>query len=255
MKKTIVMTLAFLMAGCWSAGAQSIYHVSRENGSNKNDGSKTAPFKNLQKALDVADDGATILVAEGNYFGMLNSGTIDIRKPVTIKGGYNSDFTERDVLKYKTMIQPSAESNGSAQGKGTMQITSIVAPGKQVVIDGLIFDRGNTISYNARREGQPEGVETPMMNPIGTEGIGGPDLAEKVFTKESYMIYLNGDRGIVNTLDVVVRNCAFINAPNYAINGLLKGSITVQNCIFVNVRMATMDVRGADPQNMTQVNF
>ena len=255
MKKTIVMTLALLMAGCLSAGAQSIYHVSRENGSNKNDGSKTAPFKNLQKALDVADDGATILVAEGNYFGMLNSGTIDIRKPVTIKGGYNGDFTERDVLKYKTLIQPSAESNGSAQGKGTMQITSIVAPGKQVVIDGLIFDRGNTISYNARREGQPEGVETPMMNPIGTEGIGGPDLAEKVFTKESYMIYLNGDRGIVNTLDVVVRNCAFINAPNYAINGLLKGAITVQNCIFVNVRMATMDVRGADPQNMTQVNF
>ena len=114
MKKTIVMTLALLMAGCLSAGAQSIYHVSRENGSNKNDGSKTAPFKNLQKALDVADDGATILVAEGNYFGMLNSGTIDIRKPVTIKGGYNGDFTERDVLKYKTMIQPSAESNGSA---------------------------------------------------------------------------------------------------------------------------------------------
>ena len=69
------------------------------------------------------------------------------------------------------------------------------------------------------------------------------------------MIYLNGDRGIVNTLDVIVRNCAFVNAPNYAINGLLKGSITVQNCIFVNVRMATMDVRGADPQNMTQVNF
>ena len=47
MKKTIVMTLALLLAGCWSAGAQSIYHVSRENGSNKNDGSKTAPFKNM----------------------------------------------------------------------------------------------------------------------------------------------------------------------------------------------------------------
>lgn len=59
----------------------------------------------------------------------------------------------------------------------------------------------------------------------------------------------------MNTLDVVVRNCAFINAPNYAINGLLKGSITVENCIFVNVRMTTMDVRGADPQTMTQVKF
>ena len=158
------------MAGCLSAGAQSIYHVSRENGSNKNDGSKTAPFKNLQKALDVADDGATILVAEGNYFGMLNSGTIDIRKPVTIKGGYNGDFTERDVLKYKTMIQPSAESNGSAQGKGTMQITSIVAPGKQVVIDG---DTTTITNFSRGGWGVPYGFN------LSNGGLLSPDVVEQ----------------------------------------------------------------------------
>lgn len=73
MKKRITLMLALFATGCMSVGAQSVYHVSRENGSNKNDGSLAAPFKNLQKALDVAEDGATILVAEGNYFGMLNS--------------------------------------------------------------------------------------------------------------------------------------------------------------------------------------
>ncbi|OQC45168.1 MAG: hypothetical protein BWX59_01416 [Bacteroidetes bacterium ADurb.Bin028] len=58
-------------------GTATLY-VSQSNGSNRNDGSKDAPFKNIQKAIDQAPDGATILVAEGNYFGMLNSGNINI---------------------------------------------------------------------------------------------------------------------------------------------------------------------------------
>ena len=247
--------ILFASASNFTASADT-YYVSRSAGNNRNDGlSASAPVKNLQKALDIAPAGSTILVAEGNYFGTLNSGTIDIRKPVRILGGYSEDFSERDILRHLTTVRPTPESNGSAQGKGTVQITSIVAPGEELLIDGIIFDRGNTISYNARREGQPEGVETPMMNPIGVEGIGGEELADKVFTKESYMIYFNGDRGIVNNLNVIVRNCAFINAPNYALVGLLKGSVTVENCVFANIRMATMDVRGADPNTMTDIVF
>lgn len=87
-------------------------YVSKANGNNGNDGSKNSPYKNLQKALDKAPAGATIMVAEGNYYGLLNSGNINITKPVTIMGGYNSDFSERDILKYRTMIQPTPESNG-----------------------------------------------------------------------------------------------------------------------------------------------
>ena len=63
------------------------YYVSSSTGSNRNDGSKGSPFKNLQKALDVAEAGATIYVAEGNYYGLLNKGNIIITKPVTIMGG------------------------------------------------------------------------------------------------------------------------------------------------------------------------
>lgn len=61
------------------------YYVSSTTGSNRNDGSKEAPFKNLQKALDVAESGATIHVAEGNYYGLLNKGNIIITKPVSSK--------------------------------------------------------------------------------------------------------------------------------------------------------------------------
>ena len=238
-----------------SANGQT-YYVSSTTGSNRNDGSQGAPFKNLQKALDVADAGATILVAEGNYYGLLNKGNIIITKPVQIIGGYNADFTQRDVLKYRTMVQPTPASNGSASGQGTIQLRSIKAPDQQVVIDGLIMDRGNSIAYNAKGEGRPEGVASPQMNPIGVAGIGGANLDENVSTTETAMIYFDGYQGVINEINLVVRNCAFINCPNYGIVGLLRdGSLTVDNCIFVNVRMATLDVRGGNIQKVVPITF
>lgn len=235
------------------ANAPKLY-VSQVNGSNRNDGSKDAPYKNLQKAIDNASAGSVIYVAEGNYYGLLNSGNINIDKPLTIYGGYNSDFSERDILKYKSMVQPTPESNGTASGQGTLKITSIVAPSEQLLIDGLIFDRGNSISYNVKGEGKPEGVYSSMMNPVGVKGIGGPELkTPDVLTTETALIYFNGHQGVVNNLNVVIRNCAFINGPNFGILGMLKGSLLVENCIFINIRMSAIEVRGANPNVMTQV--
>ena len=237
-------------------GKNKTLYVSGNTGSNRNDGTKDAPFKNLQKALDVMEGGETILVAEGNYYGLLNKGNIIISKPVTIMGGYNSDFSERDVLKDRSMVQPTPASNGSASGQGTIQIKSVVAPNQSVVIDGLIMDRGNSIAYNAKGEGRPEGVASPQMNPIGTAGIGGANLDENVSTTETSMIYFEGYQGVVNNVNVVIRNCAFINCPNYGVVGMLRGgSLTIDNCIFVNVRMATLDVRGADAKGVIPITF
>ena len=42
---------------------------------------------------------------------------------------------------------------------------------------------------------------------------------------------------------------------NTTICGLLKGSLTVDNCAFINNRVTTMDVRGPDPNAITKVNF
>ncbi len=253
---TLLPGQLFAQAGTENPNDKATLYVSRNTGSNKGDGSKSAPFKNLQKALNEAKEGTTILVAEGNYYGLMNSGNLIIKTPVTIMGGYSDDFSKRDILTHRTMVQPTTESNGSQQGRGTIQIRSVVAPNGYVIIDGLIMDRGNSISYNAAHEGQPEGVDCPLMNAIGTKGIGGADLNEQgVLTQETNMIYFDGDKGVVNTTNVIIRNCAFINAPNYGIVGLLKGSLKVENNIFVNVRMATMDVRGADPNVMTEIDF
>jgi len=220
--------------------AQDLY-VSAATGNNRNTGTKESPFKNLQKAIDAAANGATIYVAEGNYYGLLDKGNIDITKPVKIMGGYSSDFTSRDVLRYLTMIQPTPESNGSASGQGTMNI-SVKTPGTVVVIDGLIFDRGNSISYNTRGEGKPDGVECPMMNEIGMAGIGGPDLTtQNVLTKQTSTLFLANPM-----CDLVIHNCAFINSPYYGIIGGWGGKkAEITNNIFIGCRFAAVEIRGS----------
>ena len=124
-----------------------------------------------------------------------------------------------------------------------------------VLFDGIIFDRGNSISYYAGKDeeqkGQPEGVETPKMNPIGSKGMGGADLSNlETFTKETCILYLNN-----SNVDLTVHDCAFINAPNHVILGLFKGSLTIDNNLFVNCRMEAMDARGSDPKENSKIDF
>ena len=51
-------------------------YVSVKNGSTRNDGSKSSPIKDMQKAINVAPEGAVICVAEGNYLGNLDQGLV-----------------------------------------------------------------------------------------------------------------------------------------------------------------------------------
>jgi len=235
----------------FSALAQKELYVSSATGNNRNDGSKGSPFKNIQKAIDEATDGSTIYVAEGNYFGMLDNGTITVNKPVKIIGGYSPDFSKRDVLKHMSLIQPSAASNGTAHQQGTVQI-DVKKPGTEVVIDGFIIDRGNTISYNARGEGKPEGVESPMMNAIGTAGIGGPDLTTtNVTTKQSSTFYLNNI-----SCDLVIKNCAFLNSPFHGIVGTVQGSkVTITNNIFIGNRFSAVEINGGSASKNAEIYF
>lgn len=248
MKKSIFM-LAVAMLFAVTASAQT-YYVSKSAGSNRNDGSKDAPFKNIDKAIEKVPEGATIYVAEGNYFGALDKGNIPVTKCVKIYGGYNADFSQRDVLKFKTMVQPNATSNGTASGLGTMIIKTNNAK-EEVVIDGILFDRGNSISYNAKGEGKPEGVDCPMMNPIGTSGKGGANLDEQVLTTETREIYFDNP----TFKQITIRNCAFVNAPNYGIGGQFRGKALIDNNIFINNRMIACDIWGGDANINMEVEF
>ena len=94
------------------------FYVSATTGSARADGlSATSAMKDLQKAINTAEDDDIILVAEGNYLGNLDRGYIecgrfgnssqasDRGKFISIYGGYAPDFSERDIIKYVTKLQ------------------------------------------------------------------------------------------------------------------------------------------------------
>ena len=47
----------------------NIYYVNLERGSARSEGTKEAPMKDIQKAIDKAADGDLIRISEGNYLG------------------------------------------------------------------------------------------------------------------------------------------------------------------------------------------
>jgi Protein of unknown function (DUF1565). len=247
-KKTFIFSFLLCLTS-FSVSAED-YYVNSETGNNRNDGSKGSPFKNIQKAIETAKDGAIIHVAEGNYFGTLDKGTIPVNKPVTILGGYSSDFSSRDVLKYLTMVKPTLVTTGTTND--ATLVINVKKPGAHTVIDGLIFDRGNTIPYSKKGDGKPEGVETPrMIDDPATGGIGGPDLKEDARLRHTAILYMGN-----STCDITIQNCAFINAPWYGILGTFMGKkMTINNCVFVNCRIAAVEVPGGLPKEDPDLYF
>jgi len=230
----ISVLLCLAIAPVW---AQQELYVNSATGNNRNDGSKESPLKNIQRAIDQAKAGDIIRVSEGNYYGTTDIGFINVNKAVTIMGGYSPDFSTRDVLKHLTMVQPTLESNKSAGLQGTLRI-NVTGPNTEVVIDGLIFDRGNSNAYHAT-DGKPEGVESGLLVPFTASGMGGPDLSTaNARSSESPTIRLGGNSNIT------IKNCAIINAPNYGILGTVQGNLTITNCIFINCRMAAVESAG-----------
>lgn len=92
-----IMCAALATVCAASVSAADLY-VSLATGKNKNAGTKEAPLKNLWKALEKAETGDTIHLAEGNYPGKMKCGWFMMTKPVSIIGGYSADFATRDPL-------------------------------------------------------------------------------------------------------------------------------------------------------------
>jgi len=155
-------------------------YVSVSTGSARADGlSPTSALKDLQKAIDLAEENDQILVAEGNYHGNLDRGYIEcgkfgnasqpseMGKFISIYGGYSTDFSERNVIKYVTKLQP-VEHQFIAPlfNFNARRPYGYVGPVGTVVIDGLVFDFGENNLYcgadvNDERTGTPnEGVLT-----------------------------------------------------------------------------------------------
>lgn len=230
-----------------------IYYVS-PNGSNRNDAlSAQTAVKDLQKAIDLAEEGSTIYIAEGNYLGKLDQGYIEVKKYLSLVGGWNSDFTERDHLKYVTSIRPGAEQTGTSGNYASMEVYVRGNSNGVVLIDGILFDKGQYncyCSYNPddARTGSPEGCETGRLLTEGDSPavakVGGAAIGRQLLRGE-----IEGQ--------VTIRNCTFVNGYHFAIEmGSLGGHYDIYNNVFVANRMSACAVRGmcAD-QNLCSLDF
>ena len=238
------MAIASAVMAVATLSAADIF-VSLSTGKKKNAGTKEAPLKNLWHALQKAENGDTIRLAEGVYPGNAKCNWFLIDKAVSIIGGYSPDFSERDPLKHRTMFQPLNENNdkkGNGLGIFTIQFDmSKPAPkGVNMVFDGLIFDDGQAQSYHPVK-GKPDGVETGMWLEPPAKGNTQFPSAKR------YLVYsatANRAEG-----DITFKNCLFLNAGNIAMNlNWYKGKVKMENNVFCNNLMVGANVYSSNPQ-------
>lgn len=242
------------------------YYVS-SNGSARADGlSKEQALKDLQKAIDLAEDGSTILVAEGNYLGNMDRGYIECGKFGTASdhgkflkfyGGYSLDFSERDPVKYITKIQPN-EKSPRVLGAALFHITARRGygdnrPAGEVVVDGFTFDGGELIMYNGAD------ITDPRTGTPNTEVLTGM-LLHPDASGIKPVGYSKADwRALHLTVEgqVKVTNCVFVNCRCFGLQAAMgAGHIDVSNNIFIANRYASCEVWGNLKSGMEdQVSF
>lgn len=254
---TAASSAANKAASSTPAAKGKTYYVSATTGSARADGlTATTAMKDLQKAINTAEDNDVILVAEGNYLGNMDRGYIecgrfgnssqeaDRGKFISIYGGYSPDFSERDVIKHITKLQPTEQKFiAPLFNMNARRPYGYNGPEGNVVIDGLVFDFGENNIYcvanvNDEITGTPnEGVLTGRF----VEPDAAPNCPK--------VGYANGDEYALH-LDVEgnvrVSNCIFVNCRDYGIAGLMgKGHIEISNNIFISCRFAACQIRGS----------
>lgn len=233
----------------------TVLYVSVKRGSNRKDGSISTPLKDLQKAIDVAPEGAIIRVAEGNYLGSLDQGWVKVDKYVSIVGGYSDDFSQRDPLTFRTTIRPGVEQIMTSGNQGLMDIRVVGKRDGVVLVDGIVFDRGQINRYVAPLydnpvAAAPEGTETGRIVVVG-ESPTAPMLQPVGMTSAFQLISGEAEGNIT------IRNSLFLNGYHFGIQMAIKGGhLDVYNNVFVANRMAASEVRGGLGQpNTSSIAF
>ena len=209
----------------------NVIYVSKQNGNNKNDGSKSSPLKNLDKAIQIAQPGSSIFIAGGIEMGTLNVGFIESDKPVKIFGSYDENFTGQDIKAHPTVIQPDNESARSTR-KAIMKFTKDVAG---TVLDNIVFDGGQRNAYHVK-DGIVSGIEGGRLLPSTEKPAVGYSTVD-----EPLLQFVSATTGG----DVTIQNCVFTNGASFALQaGHRSGKFTVRNNIFVGNKMAAIEIYG-----------
>lgn len=227
----LILFLAAISAGL----AAAELFVSVSTGKNKNPGTADAPLKNIWKAIEIAQPGDVIYVAEGSYYGKMSRGWISMDKPVSLYGGYSADFKQRDPLKFFTCLRPTNKQNNTKPVFGTLTIdTRKFGAGAVICVDGFILDHTEANNYHGT-EGKPEGLAEGMLTLPPSKGT------KPIASIDRSLLHANTDGKLT------ISNCLFLNASNHAVNvNHFSGEVIVANNVFIGSRMAAVDVKSTN---------
>ncbi|MBI3109928.1 MAG: DUF1565 domain-containing protein, partial [Ignavibacteriales bacterium] len=133
-------TRSFSTVGAPRPGT-GVVHVST-SGNDANAGTPAAPLRNIQTALNRAGAGDTVKVALGTY-----TENLQTKVQVTLWGGYNYGFTDRDLFRNKVILKPAT---GTAVSDSTSSsIDGFIIDGSGGATSGLKVLRGHSkVTHN-----------------------------------------------------------------------------------------------------------
>lgn len=235
-KKTTENTKSTQQKHVNAASTQTLF-VSKTNGSNRNNGSKESPLKNIDKAIKLAENGATIKVSGGIETGTLNIGFLESDKALKIYGSWDEDFKKQNIKLHPTVIQPTNKSARSSR-KALMKFTKEV---DGTILDNLVFDGGERNAYHSK-EGFVEGVETGRLLKSTERPVTG-----NATVQEPLLQFVSATKGG----DVQVQNCVFVNGASFALQaGHRSGKFTVKNNVLIGNKMAAIEIYGTCANKM-----
>ena len=168
-------------------------------GAKGGDGSRAKPFKDPYQALDKANSGDTIHVAEGEYYGKLHAGNWFIKKPyIALLGGYDASFQQRNPWKHPTFLRTGPDFRGHREG---YTIEGGQDDHTGAIVDGFVFDKKGDNQYKSSGD----------------------------------LDYDNSDKNQIIWFarpDCVIRNSVFVNGAEGALR--VANGETIENNIFVN---------------------
>jgi hypothetical protein len=153
------------------------YFVSAATGDDANVGTQPAPFKTIQKAIDVAATGNTradIYVAYGTY-----AGSITLRSRMSLHGGYSGATWVRDLATDSTVISggPTAMSGSNADsllidGFSIRSADATASGGSSIGVHLLNGSQGVVIADNRIYAGRGKAGTTGPPGAAGLDATG-----------------------------------------------------------------------------------
>ena len=236
----------------------TVYYVSKQGAARGADGLTPATAKkDIQAVLNIikekGDNGAIVRVSEGNFLGYTNQGYIEIANFITLEGGWNESFTERDPLKYITRIQPGEEQRGTNGSKGLITttrdldaVTSKVPQGT-LIIDGIMLDMGMENFYKPNNpDDERNGCPSAAFETGRMEDATPPQIQHQIF---------HSDGAIAG--NVIIRNCLIANSTYFGLQFNTRcGEVEIYNCVIISNRYGGVRIDGWDKDGKaSHVNF